>query len=256
LEENRISFNHFSGGPSVGNAPPLVLIHGAGGSQLSWPPEIRRMEGVEVFALDLPGHGESPGEPETTVEGYARCVITWMEEQNLPKAIIAGHSMGGAITLNISLLEPDRLAGIVLVSTGGKLRVHPDILALTSDDEKFQAAAEIVTSWSFSEGSNTRIRELALERLKQGSAKVANADYNACDCFDVMDQGGDVSVPALVICGDEDRMTPAKFSRYLAENIDHAEMVLVPGAGHMVMLEKPTIVAEAIRGFIGKISSQ
>lgn len=254
MADNRISFKHFDGGSSKGTAPPLILIHGAGGSRLSWPPEIRRMGGVEVFALDLPGHGDSPGGPETSVEAYAAGVIRWMEEQNVSKAVIAGHSMGGAITLTMALSMPDKVAGIVLVSTGGKLRVHPDILALTADDEKFQTAAEIVTSWSFSEGSNPRLRELALDRLKETSAEVANADYNACDGFDLMDRVGDISVPALVICGEEDRMTPVKYSRYLNENITHAELIMVPGAGHMVTLEKPGTVAEAIRGFVHRIS--
>lgn len=214
------------------------------------------MDGVEVFALDLPGHGDSPGDPETTVEGYAAGVFGWLEEQNVPKAIVAGHSMGGAITLTMALSKPNRLAGIVLVSTGGKLRVHPDILALTADEGKFQTAAELVTSWAFSEGASSRLRELALDRLKETSAGVANADYNACDGFDIMDRLRDVSVPTLVICGEEDRMTPVKYSRYLRENIKQAELVLVPGAGHMVILEEPGVVAEAIRGFVYGISSQ
>ena len=65
-----------------------------------------------------------------------------------------------------------------------------------------------------------------------------------------MDQIGEIQTPTLVICGEDDLMTPVKFSRYLADRIDSANLVLVPGAGHMVMLEKPDVVAEAVKGFV------
>ena len=173
-----------------------------------------------------------------------------MDEENIHQAVIAGHSMGGAITQAVALMAPERIRGIVLVSTGARLRVHPKILELSSDAEQFDQAAEIITSWSFSESADSRLRELALARYKETKAEVANADFHACNEFDIMEELSRIKTPTMVICGEEDQMTPVKYSRYLAEHIDGARLVVVPGAGHMVMLEKPKEVAAAIKTFV------
>jgi pimeloyl-ACP methyl ester carboxylesterase len=212
------------------------------------------MRGVEVYALDLPGHGESSGSSERTVEGYARSVLRWLDVEDIPKAVLAGHSMGGAITQTMALMAPNRTAGMVLVSTGARLRVHPNILQLSSDEQQFHEAAELVTAWSFSEGADERLRELGLERLKETKAQVANSDFHACNDFDIMGELGRIHIPTLVICGEEDLMTPPKFSRYLSEQIEGATLVLIPGAGHMVMLERPKVVAEEILRFMQDLS--
>ena len=253
MGESTISYSHFNGGPPENGALPLLLIHGAGGTRLNWPPEIRRMKGMDVYGMDLPGHGESLGIPKSTVEEFAHDVLSWMDELNISRAVVGGHSMGGAITLTMALMAPERTAGIVLVSTGSKLRVHPEILALTSSQDQYHEAAELVTKWSFSANADTRVRDLARERLKEVAASVVHSDFLACDSFDLMQQVKSIKVPALVICGEADQLTPVKYSRFLSENIEGAELFLVPGAGHMVMLERPGEVAERMKEFVQKL---
>ena len=72
-------------------------------------------------------------------------------------------------------------------------------------------------------------------------------DFAAGDALDIMDRAGQIPVPALVICGLEDRLTPPKYSSYLAENIIGAALRWIEGAGHMVMVEKPEHVAKAVQ---------
>lgn len=253
MEEAGISYIHFDGGPLEKGVPPLLLIHGAGGTRFNWPPEIRRMGGMGVLSIDLPGHGDSESESESSIEGYAERIISWMKSLNLKQAVVGGHSMGGAIALTMSKLAPEQVAGLILVSTGARLRVHPKILELTSDAEQFQGAAELVTSWSFSEGVDKRLRELALVRLKEVKAEVAHSDFQACNSFDLMGQLGQIRAPTLVICGEEDLMTPVKYSHYLADQISGASLFIIPGAGHMVMLERPEVVAEKIKEFVQEL---
>ncbi len=255
MGESTISYSHFNDGPPEKGALSLLLIHGAGGTRLNWPPEIRRMKGMDVYGLDLPGHGESLGIPESTIEEFAHGILSWMDELNISRAFVGGHSMGGAITLTMALMAPERTAGIVLVSTGAKLRVHPEILALTSSQDQYHEAVELVTKWSFSENVDTRVRDLARERLKEVAAMVVHSDFLACDSFDLMQQVESIKAPALVICGEEDQLTPVKFSRYLSEHIEGADLFLVPGAGHMVMLERPGEVAERIEEFMQELSA-
>jgi pimeloyl-ACP methyl ester carboxylesterase len=245
-----IHYDEYRGGGSVQGRPPLVLIHGSGGSRLHWPPAVRRMQGQHVYALDLPGHGDSAPPCESSVAGYAQRLMDWLGALDLERVILAGHSLGGAIALHAAAAFPQRVAGLVLVGTGARLRVHPAILETTADPGGFDQAVAQVMEWAFSTKAPARLVELAHKRMLETDPRVLHKDFQACDAFDMMDQLGEIRAPALALCGSEDRLTPPKYSRYLAENIPDAGMSLVEGAGHMVMLERPDRVASAIAAFI------
>jgi pimeloyl-ACP methyl ester carboxylesterase len=240
---------HHGGGAEPG-LPPLVFIHGAGGSSLHWPPPLRRLSGLEVYALDLPGHGESPGPSDETIAGKVDAVLRWKEALGLGPCVFAGHSMGGGISLTLTLDHPGEVAGLVLVGTGGRLRVHPDILAMTASEETYPQAVATIGAWAFSEAADERLVQLAGKRMLAVPHQVVNADFTACDRFDVMPRLGEIQRPTLVICGSEDQLTPQKYSRFLADTIPQALMVVIDGAGHMVMLEQPEEVAGHIQEFL------
>jgi len=109
----------------VADQPPLVLVHGAGGSHLDWAPELRRLRGARVIALDLPGHGKSSAPGRDSIPAYARDVITLLDALNIPRAVLVGHSMGGAVAQQAALDWPERVAGLALLGTGSKLPVDP-----------------------------------------------------------------------------------------------------------------------------------
>lgn len=242
---------HRGGGPPKGH-PPLVLLHGSGGNRLHWPPEIRRMDGEDVYALDLPGHGKSNSPPETSIDGYAQRLGAWMAANGIERAILVGHSMGGAIALRGALDMPETVVGLVLVGSGARLRVHPSILEVTSDPARFKEAVDQIHAWAFGPEVPARLVELARKRALETEPQVLHADFLACDAFDLMDRIGEVEAPCLAICGSEDRLTPPKYSRYLVDGMPNAEMALIEGAGHMVMLERPEQVASAIKVFLDK----
>ncbi len=244
------AFVEYSGAEPDSRHPPLVLIHGAGGLGLHWPPEVRRMVGERVLSLDLPGHGCSGGQGEATIAAYAARVEAWLDALNLDRAVFVGHSMGGAIALWIALEYPLRVAGLVLVGTGGRLRVHPMILELSARDARFERLVDHIIGQSFSAHAPPRLVDMARMRMAETSPKVLHHDFVACDQFDVMDQLGALKVPVQVICGREDVLTPEKYSHYLAEAIPRARLALIEEAGHMVMLEKPKQVADVILRFM------
>ena len=106
-------------------APPLVLVHGAGGTHLLWPAALRRLAETSVYALDLPGHGRSEGSAQPRIDRYAEAVDDFLQTIGLHQAVIAGHSMGGAVALQLGLDYPGRIAGLVLIATGPRLPVAP-----------------------------------------------------------------------------------------------------------------------------------
>jgi pimeloyl-ACP methyl ester carboxylesterase len=234
-----------------GRLPPLVLLHGAGGTHLHWPPRLRRLPGCRVYGLDLPGHGRSEGQGRDSIGAYCEVVYAWAEAQSLPRFVLVGHSMGGAIAQEFALAHGERLAGLVLVGSGARLRVNPLIMAMVQED--FAAAARLVTEWALGGKPDERTRRQYLRGLSDVNPEVLLGDFRACDAFDAMARLGDIAVPTLVLCGADDRMTPPKYSQYLADRIPNAQLRLVEQAGHMVMLEQSQAVTYAIAQFVQQV---
>ena len=231
--------------------PPLVLIHGAGGTRLYWPPEIRRLPGYRVLALDLPGHGKSPGRGQQSIKNYASGIIDWMNGVKLSRAVFIGHSMGAAIAINLALDHPEQVSGLALIGAGARLKVNPQLLEDTTSQTTFNKAVHTLVSWSFSQGTPARLKELAAERMLETRLSVLHGDLLACDSFDTLDHVSEIQQPTLIVCGDEDKMTPPRLSKYLEREIRNSRLKFVPGAGHMVMLEQPQITAELLVQFLG-----
>lgn len=226
----------------------VVLIHGAGGSHVHWPAALRRLPGATVYALDLPGHGHSEGEGRQSIGGYRDVVRAFLEAAGLERAILVGHSMGGAIALEVALRYPKRLAGLVLVGSGARLRVAPALLQGLRED--YPRAVENLVQWLFAGSAPEQTRRAARRQLLEANPGVVLGDFLACDAFDVMAELPRVETPTLVVCGTEDRMTPLKYSEYLAAHIPGARLEAIPGGGHMVMLEQPEPVARAVAAFL------
>jgi pimeloyl-ACP methyl ester carboxylesterase len=232
-------------------SPPLVLIHGSGGTHLYWPPEIRRLRGYCVYALDLPGHGKSSTiDGQQSIEEYARYLVQWLESLHLRRAVLVGHSMGSAIALELALHHPEYVVGLGLIGAGARLRVLPELLNYAADQTTFYKAIDMLVSFSFSANVPAWLVELASQRLVETRQSVLYGDLVACDRFDVMDHLGEVKQPAVVVCGAEDQMTPLRYAQFLASSIPGARLEVISGAGHMVMLEQPVRVADSLISFL------
>lgn len=235
-------------------ALPVVLLHGVGGSHLSWPAEIRRLPGERVFALDLPGHGKSPGRGQQSISGYARCILAWLEAVGLQRAAFIGHSLGGAIALELAIHYPLNVLALGLVATGARLPIPQDILTNAASPTTYRKASETLNRLAFSTSADARLVELALLRMAETRQSVIYGDLLACNEFDASQEIERIQQPTLVLCGSEDRMTPVRYSQFLADAIRSARLVIIPGAGHMVMFEAPRAVADAFDGFLSGVS--
>jgi len=227
---------------------PTILIHGAGGSRLDWPSPLRRLPEANAIAVDLPGHGRSAGPGRATVEGYADVIRVFMDALDIPRAVICGHSMGGAITQMLGLTHPERVAGLILVATGAKLSVHPDILEQVQADKG--AVAQVLKDWLWGDNATNAMRQQGFEQLMQLSAETIYNDYLACNRFDVRNRLGELAMPTLILSGTADRMTFHKYSVYLRDQIKHSTLVPIDGGGHMITLEYPQQVAGAVREWL------
>lgn len=249
----QIEFNGssiFYAGKTVPGKPALLFCHGAGGSHRHWLYQVEELkERAAPLAVDLPGHGASGGEPSAEITAYREFLRDFSAALGLKSFIMAGHSMGGAIALDYALHYGDNLKGLILVSSGARLRVAPPLL------EAFRIGDVPPELVEFAYGPSAPGELLENARLETAavSPQTYLADFTACNSFDCMERLAEIDLPVLLICGGADQMTPPKYSRYLVERLPRAELVEVEEAGHMVMLEAPQRVNRAIASFLEKI---
>ncbi len=227
----------------------LLFIPGAACGQKAWLCQTRYFIGSEAIAL--PGHPE--GKPCSSIGGYVEWLRGYLQEQPYQDIVLAGHSMGGAVVQLYGLKYGVEVRALILVSTGARLRIRPDLL---------KAVGGMVTgrlAWGdYLEGRHgttvPEVRQMVIEeRMCVGPAVMLN-DLLACDKFDVMAEVHNIKLPTLVIGGSEDEMTPVKYTRYLASQIKGAREVIVPGAGHWVLAEQPLAVNQAIERFLSELA--
>jgi len=246
-------YYHYFEGSTEGAKPPVVLIHGAGGDHLHWHPHIRRLPGYRVFALDLPGHGKSGGRGQQSISAYAASILDWMEAMGLHSAVIVGHSMGSAVALKLVLDRPQHVLGLGLVGGGARLPVNPKFIEAASSPTTFHQAIDSIVSLSFSPNTSPQLTLLAAERMAEVRPSVLHGDLLACDAFDESASLNRIYKPAILLCGAQDKMTPPRFSQFLADNIPNSELEIIPEAGHMVTLEQPRAVSNALLAFLPSI---
>jgi len=239
--------------------PPLLLIHGLSGQHINWPPQIRHMQGATVYAPDLPGHGRSEGEGCTSVGAYANNLLQFVDSLGIGQFIAAGHSMGGAIAQHMTLSFSDRVSGLILLSTGTRVRVSSQLLSQPPDG--YDHMIDFLIEYAYGPNTPSTVKRLGHKLMEQAGYHITRSDLIACDNFDSTDRINEISCPTLVIGGTADQLTPARETRQLSAHIPNAEMHLIREAGHMVPVEEPTKVAEIVADWLvdhwgGKVTSR
>lgn len=233
--------------------PPLVLVHGAGGNHLIWPPQVRHLPQTAVYAIDLPGHGASPPPACATISAYSEIIRDFVDALELPWFVLAGHSMGGAIALDFALAYAHRLAGIAVIGAGARMKVAPAFLEGVLTD--FATATERIVENSYHTSTSADEKQRYLRALRENDPQILYGDFLAVANFDVRDHVQSLSIPTLILCGRHDRMTPPILSEMLHARIAGSQLHLLEDAGHNVLLEQPLTVAMHLGCFLDRLTS-
>ncbi len=227
----------------------LILIPGSGGTEEVWKYQIEYFPNAE--AVNLPGHPD--GELCTSIEDYTDWLWRYILKQGYSQPVLAGHSMGGAIVQMYALKYPKDVKGIVLIGTGARLRVAPQILSVVQEGiDNPSVWVENFLEVQFARIDAVMKKQVTNKALELG-ARVQLSDMLCCDKFDVMDKVHQIQVPTLILCGSEDEMTPPKYSYYLAGRINGSNLTMVDGGAHFVFAEKPEAVNQAIERFVNSL---
>jgi pimeloyl-ACP methyl ester carboxylesterase len=230
--------------------PPLLLVHGAGGSSRHFAGLMGPLGRVRrTVALDLPGHGRSspldPAAPASELlERYRDLCMESAERLGLGRFVLVGHSMGGAVGLLAAAACPERLERLVVVASGARLRVSAEILSTLRT--RFEDAPALLAGLGYSPASDARQVQRWSGAQLQAPAEVVLGDFCACDRFDVRAQLQALQVPVTVVSAADDRLTPPALQERLCEEIPGARLQRLTRAGHFVLFERPEALAETV----------
>ncbi|VBB43239.1 Hydrolase, alpha/beta domain protein [uncultured Desulfatiglans sp.] len=229
--------------------PTLLMVHGAGGRGARWLNQTGPLgRTLNTVAVDLPGHGGTAGPAPSEIADYA----AWLEGVVAPAfesgVVLMGHSMGGAVALEAALRGAMNIQALILVGTGARLHVAPDFLKGLR--ERFEETVEAIVGYAYAPGAPEELLKEGARMMKDSGMSVVSGDFEACSRFDCRESAGRIACPALVLCGEADRLTPPKLSEELGRLLQRASVQFIPRAGHMVMFESPTILNRAVQAFI------
>jgi pimeloyl-ACP methyl ester carboxylesterase len=255
----------------------VVLLHGQPATHVSWLPARRLLDDAEVLTdvdvlnPDRPGYGANPA-PATDYPGNVDWLIRLLDGAGLRRAVLVGHSWGGGIATLAAVRHPDRVAGLVLVSSVGPRCLlpqdHPlgwpvlgDLLAYAG----LNAAGPVLRHRARKE-LGLRVAPADLDEVEE-SLRVQferpvwrsflleqRALLEQLPALDAALAA--IRVPAIVLTGTEDRVIPADTPRLLSSRIRGAELRVIPRIGHMLPLDAPDIVARAVLDVVGRVSAR
>jgi pimeloyl-ACP methyl ester carboxylesterase len=230
----------------------LVFIHGSGGNHTDWIRQFTPLQNMfNIAAMDLPGHGQSDGPGEQDVSPYVAWVKKLLEGFGIEKPVLIGHSLGAAICLSFAIRHGDLAAAVVPVGGGVRMPVNPIILEGLKMDPA--AIIGLAAKFSIAKENRERLSGFITENLSRANPGIIYGDFFACSKLDITEAVAEIRIPALILCGADDKMTPPALSEYLRDHIPGAGLALIPGAGHFVMLENPEAFNAALANFVNAL---
>jgi len=238
-----------------GERTAIVFLHGVGSDKSVWRPQLAHFGGERrVIAFDYPGYGDSDPVPEgTTRDDYAWAILSAMHELGVDRAHICGLSLGGVVALALHHADPKCCASLILADS---FATHPDGQAIydrsIAASENMLVLAEARVDVLLAQPADPAVRTEVIETMAEIDPAAFHIGAEAVWLADQRDRAEQIRVPTLVLCGDQDHVTPPALSRELAHLIPGARYEPVEGAGHLANLERPeafnTLVGAFIRG--------
>src|SRR3954449_10482589 len=236
--------------------PTILLLHGAGFDHTTWALHSRWFahHGYGVLAPDLPGHGRSAGAPLATIAEMADWTASLLDAAGAEKARLVGHSMGSLIALETAARHPARVSALSLIGTAAMMTVGPDLLKAAEAND--HSAVDMVSIWGLGASAELGgslapglwMHSGAQRVLEQNRPGVLFSDLSACNVYqNALAAAARVSVPVTIILGERDMMTPLKSGKALAAALPDARTVVLRGAGHMMMVERPDELLAALQ---------
>ena len=234
------------------NLETVIFVHGSGLDHRSWALQTRwfAYNGFSVLAPDLPGHSLSEGDPLLSIEEMGSWLSDFMDAAGVSSAHIVGHSQGFLNALELTKLAPEKVKTLTAISTAAAIPVNPALIEAAQ--KSAGEAAEMLLEWGFGNRSHLGMsavpgmQPIAIGRQIMSQNPLAE-DLQACANYTTGEEvASKLDIPSHLILASQDRLTPLKAGKVLAENLK-AKYVVIEGYGHMLPIEAPKRVLHQLR---------
>ena len=243
---------------STGEGPPVVMVHGLGGSLHAWHGVIETLSiHHHVIALDLRGHGRSDaGSGGYSVQQFSQDVAALINALELPPVTLVGHSLGSLVAQHLAVEKPEAIDQLVLL--GGISWFEPDTKKAYEDRATLvesDGVDAIIDAWldgALAPRTRAKLPQLAGLMRDLMLRNDAKSYASACRALAKMPRINrqDIGQPTLLLVGDHDRSTPVAMTEEIHAEIPVSRVQVVPTAGHWAMLEQPDVIAAAILQYL------
>jgi pimeloyl-ACP methyl ester carboxylesterase len=240
--------------------PTVMFIHGSGLDHRSWALQTRwfAYNGYSVLAPDFPGHSLSAGEALTSIEEMGLWLADFLKAAGVEKAHVVGHSQGFLCALELARQAPELVKSLTGIGSAAAIPVNPALIEASL--QSAGTAAEMLLQWGFGRDSQLGMSAIpGMQPIAIGRQIMANnplaADLQACaDYLNGAEVAASLDVPAQMILAEQDRLTPIKAGKAVAEQLG-APWVVIKGYGHMLPIEAPKRILLLLQELIGSMES-
>lgn len=231
--------------------PPVLFIHGAGASSAVFITSLHRAARLRhSIAIDLPGHGRSTGSTRT-FDDHVAAVGASAAALCLGRSILVGHSLGGLVAIACALAFPDKVAGLLLITTSARFGVSPRVF--DEIDHRWPHWPAYLAEVGYSPETAPDIRRRGSIIATQASQEQTRADFVACTELDARPRLGEIAAPTTIVTGADDLLCPVKWGDTLEAGIPGAQRVALERCGHFPMHEQPDALAGALAGLLARV---
>ncbi|MFS4094619.1 alpha/beta fold hydrolase [Streptomyces sp. AF1A] len=252
LEVDGAALTYDDEGPRDAAGVPLVFIHGWTADRHRWDHQMAHFsQGRRVIRLDLRGHGDSTGAGVRRIAELAEDVLALLDHLEAERFVLIGHSMGGMIAQTIALAHPDRVAGMVLVGSIGRMTYSRGrgLLMAASTLVPFKLFVAANMKRAFAPGYPREEVRAHIRAAAGTPREVVMTLYGAMRAFDVLDRVGAIRTPTLMVHGYHDIQLPVRQMLRMARAYPNA-IVRILDAGHELPVEKPAELTEVLDWFL------
>jgi 3-oxoadipate enol-lactonase len=241
-----------------GARTPIVFLHGVGSDKSVWHPQLDYFgQSRRALAFDYPGYGDSDPVPEgTTRDDYATAILSALETLDIDNAHFCGLSLGGVIAIAIEHAASRSCASLILADTFASnpegQRIYDRSVAGSTD---LRAFAEARADFLLAQPADPAVRNEIVETMARIDPTAYRIGAEAVWLADQRDRARDIEVPTLILCGNDDSVTPPHLSRALRDLIRGSTLEIVSGAGHLTNLEQPEAFNALIGDFLDRVEA-
>ena len=233
---------------------PIVFLHGVGSDKSVWQQQVEHFgKSRRAIAFDYPGYGESEALEHATRDDYAAVVLAALDESGIAEAHVCGLSLGGVVAIAMHSAAPDRCASLILADS---FAVHPQGQAIydrsmaASHDMRGLAEARVGALMVLDDSA---IRGEVIETMARIDPGVYRIGARAVWLADQAERAAAIQAPTLIICGDEDVITPPTLSEELATLIPNSRLKIIECASHLANLDNPYEFNRSIEDFLSEV---